>query len=197
MLSIGLHANHFYKKLTSAKCEDQVLTDLQAPQAAMCQYYRWKCANCYAANDVVVRCYSGHQSNHPCPRIAEPLPLPSDAPKLECQQCFAHRPLPHARPDLNTNASSGTLSVQAPAIAANGGPEVPPEHDIFWLNPAMRLSDCTEKLGEYQKKRNDALAIAKKTQHSSDSGEEKRKDEVRNSAWEEAWSQLKEDLSKA
>lgn len=105
--------------------------------------------------------------------------------------------MPHARSDLNTNASPGTPLGQTPAIAANCAPEIPPEHDLFWLNPAMRLSDCTEKLGEYQKKRHDALAIADKTQHSSNSGEEKRKDEVRNSAWEGAWSQLKEDLSKA
>ncbi|KXT05170.1 hypothetical protein AC578_8365 [Pseudocercospora eumusae] len=74
-------------------------------------------------------------------------------------------------------------------MPANCPLDIPPEHDLFSPNPAMRLSDCTEKLGEYKEKRMNILANATKTQHLQES--------VRNNAWEEAWSQLKEDLSKA
>ncbi|KXT16762.1 hypothetical protein AC579_5493 [Pseudocercospora musae] len=107
------------------------------------------------------------------------------------------RPLTHARSDLNVNPSPGTLSAQTPAIPANCALGIPPEHDLFWLSPAMRLSDCTGKLAVYETKRNNVIANAAKTQHLQDSGQDNREDTLRNNAWEEAWSQLIRDLSKA
>lgn len=170
----------------------------------MCQYYRWQCNHCPADNDVVVRCKNNHQSQRrdPCARKTT-LPLPPDAPKLECQHCFTYRSIPGTpAARLNLDNSFRRLSIQQPTPSPERadhqqhplGIQYPSDYDIFWLNPALRLPDAAGKIGEYNENRSKVMAMAdegRNVESSSGGGDEQEK-----KSWRNSWSQLQEALDK-
>lgn len=182
----------------------------------MCQYYRWQCHQCTGTNDVVVRCRSNlqYQRRDPCTR-GQTLPLPSDAPKLECQQCSYCRG-PGGGPEAPSRArtpghhgldtSFRRLSLQTPyghPTSSNQAAvslldfQYPSEHDVFWLNPQSRLPDPATSLSEYNKQRAKVFQKAdeekKEMMHLATEGE-KISQVNRNAAWEGSWSALQEAL---
>lgn len=183
----------------------------------MCQYYRWQCHQCTGTNDVVVRCKSNlhlHRRD-PCPR-KQTLPLPSDAPKLECQQCSHYRDSANApsapsrertpghhgldtsfrRLSLQTSCGMPSSSDQAAAGVVDF--RYPAEYDVFWLNPLMRLPDPATKLSQYNEQRAQVFHVADEEKRIKfATSREKTRQLDRNAAWEESWSALQETLGTA
>lgn len=179
----------------------------------MCQYYRWQCHHCSTDNDVVVRCKTNHQRQRrdPCMRVTT-LPLPADAPKLECQHCLQHRPSggqasDERMPEQQTlDTSFRRLSLQhllasppppPPQTAHSLGIQYPLDNDMFWLNPALRLPNSAKKLDEYNASRSKVLANANRGRGEQMSTSEHDKEGAeRRASWVDSWSQLRETVER-
>lgn len=175
----------------------------------MCQYYRWQCTHCLASNDVVVRCRSNLQQNQlgdPCARTST-LPLPADAPKLECQDCQYHQP---AINRLTPSAASidqisrqnhiqpqAGISAPPPRTGTAVGSQYPAENDVFWVNPAARLPNPDSKLRNYNQERAKVFDNADKERitpiETEDDGGSK---STGCQTWEASWTKLKDALKK-
>jgi hypothetical protein len=156
----------------------------------MCQYYRWLCDHCIAANDVLVRCFVG-QSHQPCARNGQPpLPLPFDAPPLDCQHCFHPRSSAPYHPPSNGDLPAGFTPPQTPTVYRL---RVPPDHDVFWQDPALRLPDTMRTLDNYNKQRRGLLTSAAEPQSDAAAqGHDSRG--TSGVSWEEAWCRLRNAL---
>lgn len=86
--------------------------------------------------------------------------------------------------------------MQTPNAPQNQALYMPPEHDIFWLSPGLRLPNHEGKLSEYNKRRSDIFSSAGRLSSSTEEQESITSGGRQSAAWEEAWSQLREALEK-
>lgn len=75
-----------------------------------------------------------------------------------------------------------------------GGIQYPPDYDLFWLNPAVRLPDAAGKIGEYNENRSKVMTMADEERKAQGTTEGQGKQEKE--SWRHSWSQLQEALEK-
>lgn len=160
----------------------------------MCKFHNYLCSNCCRVNDIVYRCIASYQRGPFCPPKSDPMPLPPDAPLMECQFCHVtcgrmDVPLDQRAPHATATLGSRPLHNQsAPSFIGGSPPFQPPPSQ-----ERAPLPDFQLKLTQYKESRRQVFTAAAE-QRSRNATPGTVDGKASSKAWEGAWAELQETL---